>query len=445
MLTREGRKTIESIVAGDEVLAAHDADPAGVLTWQRVERVYHNAPAHLWNVHIGCERRSSTTPSPLAGEGWGEGGCDTVIRATDNHPWYVVGRGWVSTVDLRIGHRLRTADGSLAVVTDKFDNGDVEPVFNLCVANAHTYFVGDEHCAVLVHNASNECEVSIAKQFLDSVVNAGDYVNPLTCGPKLFNKLRNAITGGNGTVAENMRGDAKWVADKIVEGGLATGSEWAAWFAGGASYAVEQAGDLAASQQDTMGQINGALATVEKYYNKTVQEGPLDAATHLVGIQHVSDAIYHVNSDTKQALRNGETADRAIEGIDRLATTTLVVAGTAQSAKSVSGAKVSGPTGAPNNVGSLRSRMGEPPAGMLKPQAHHDLPQKFASKFEAKGIDINDPAYGRWVEGGPVGNHQKWSAAFNKEWERFFAKSPEATREQIIDKMNQLRTDPRFQ
>jgi hypothetical protein len=42
----------------------------------------------------------------------------------------------------------------LAVVTDKFDNGDVEPVCNLCVANAHTYFVGNEHCAVLVHNTS---------------------------------------------------------------------------------------------------------------------------------------------------------------------------------------------------------------------------------------------------------------------------------------------------
>jgi hypothetical protein len=100
---------------------------------------------------------------------------------------------------------------------------------------------------------------------------------------------------------------------------------------------------------------------------------------------------------------------------------------------------------APNNVGSLRSRMGEPPAGMVKPQAHHDLPQKFAEKFEAKGIDINNPAYGRWVEGGPVGNHQKWGAAFNKEWERFFARFPEASREQILQEMQKLRVDPRFQ
>lgn len=89
--------------------------------------------------------------------------------------------------------------------------------------------------------------------------------------------------------------------------------------------------------------------------------------------------------------------------------------------------------------------MGEPPAGMLKPQAHHDLPQKFASKFEAKGIDINDPAYGRWVEGGPVGNHQKWSKAFNDAWDDFFTRNPDATRGQILQEMRKLRADPRFQ
>jgi RHS repeat-associated protein len=97
--------------------------------------------------------------------------------------------------------------------------------------------------------------------------------------------------------------------------------------------------------------------------------------------------------------------------------------------------------------GKLRDRMGEPPKGMKKPEAHHDLPQadRFKSHWEREGLDINDPAHGRWVEGGPVGDHQKWSNEFNKEWDTFFKEHPEATREQILGKMNDLRSDPRFQ
>jgi hypothetical protein len=43
---------------------------------------------------------------------------------------------------------------------------------------------------------------------------------------------------------------------------------------------------------------------------------------------------------------------------------------------------------------------------MVKPEAHHDLPEVFRERFEALGLDIDDPKYGRWVEGNPVGRHQ---------------------------------------
>ena len=89
--------------------------------------------------------------------------------------------------------------------------------------------------------------------------------------------------------------------------------------------------------------------------------------------------------------------------------------------------------------GTLRDRMGEPPPGMLKPQAHHDLPKKFRSRFEQAGLDIDDPAYGRWVEGGPIGDHQRRATEFNREWERFFDRYPTPTREQILDHMMDVR------
>ena len=94
-------------------------------------------------------------------------------------------------------------------------------------------------------------------------------------------------------------------------------------------------------------------------------------------------------------------------------------------------------------TGSLRSRMGDPPSGMKSPQAHHDLPVKFRDRF--RGLDINDPVHGRWVEGGPVGDHQRWSKEFNQEWDRFFRENPSASTEQILQLRDSLRMDPRFQ
>lgn len=98
-------------------------------------------------------------------------------------------------------------------------------------------------------------------------------------------------------------------------------------------------------------------------------------------------------------------------------------------------------------TGAQGDRLGPKPPHLKKPQAHHDLPQaeRFQKHWNRLGIDIDDPAYGRWVEGGPNGNHQKWSYEFNKEWDKFFEKYPEATLEQVLDFMRILRIDPRFQ
>jgi hypothetical protein len=97
--------------------------------------------------------------------------------------------------------------------------------------------------------------------------------------------------------------------------------------------------------------------------------------------------------------------------------------------------------------GKLRDRLGTPPAGMKNPQAHHDLPRKHREKFEDAGLDIDDPAHGRWVEGTPPGKHQNWSKKFNDEWDKFFdgfeGKQPPTAKE-ILDKKNELVGSGRF-
>jgi hypothetical protein len=66
-----------------------------------------------------------------------------VIRTTDEHPFYAHGRGWVPVADLAAGDCLLTEAGDWQRVEEVYRTGDLEAVYNLRVAEHHTYFVGD--------------------------------------------------------------------------------------------------------------------------------------------------------------------------------------------------------------------------------------------------------------------------------------------------------------
>ena len=80
------------------------------------------------------------------------GGIDT----TSNHPFYVIGKGWVTAGELEVGDEVYRLDGSTAVVTGSELERLTESikVYNLEVEDYHTYFVGD--VPVLVHNYIDE-------------------------------------------------------------------------------------------------------------------------------------------------------------------------------------------------------------------------------------------------------------------------------------------------
>ena len=126
-------KLIEDIRIGDEVLCKDDGDPLGPLRARVVDKLHKHSPTALLNLHIG----------------------DLLIRSTANHPfWEQRQRRWTPAAKLQAGDLVLGHDGRLHEVTEVFDNGDVEPVFNLAVAECHTYFVCDKagEIAALVHN-----------------------------------------------------------------------------------------------------------------------------------------------------------------------------------------------------------------------------------------------------------------------------------------------------
>ena len=90
--------------------------------------------------------------------------------------------------------------------------------------------------------------------------------------------------------------------------------------------------------------------------------------------------------------------------------------------------------------GGLRSRMGEAPAGMVKSQAHHNLPWKFREWFAGAGrsLDVNDPRFGRWVEGTRPGRHQNWTRAYEDAWQAWIEANRNASRQQVLDYLQSL-------
>jgi len=75
-----GSLNIENIRAGDLVLSRDEFDPAGMPAAKIVEEVFVNTGL-VWHLHVG----------------------NNVIRTSADHPFFVIGRGWTTCNELKIG------------------------------------------------------------------------------------------------------------------------------------------------------------------------------------------------------------------------------------------------------------------------------------------------------------------------------------------------------
>jgi RHS repeat-associated protein len=96
---------------------------------------------------------------------------DETIDTTPDHPFYVEGRGWTPAGELQVGEFLHRADGTSAAV--RAVSWDYRPrtMFNLTVAQAHTYFVGTGHW--LVHNDCGNYSVYLSRNKIGVVKYVG--------------------------------------------------------------------------------------------------------------------------------------------------------------------------------------------------------------------------------------------------------------------------------
>ena len=126
--TPEGDKNIEDVETGDVVYACNGE--TGDVEEKRVVRAFVHDAYDLIYVSVGNDD----------------------ICATLNHPFYVVGKGFIPAGDLEIGDIVVLIDGKLVRVKQLDIKHLDEPVkvYNFEVEDYHTYYVGTD--GVLVHN-----------------------------------------------------------------------------------------------------------------------------------------------------------------------------------------------------------------------------------------------------------------------------------------------------
>lgn len=82
----------------------------------------------------------------------------------------------------------------------------------------------------------------------------------------------------------------------------------------------------------------------------------------------------------------------------------------------------------------------------LRIEGHHQLPQKYADKFEALGLDIEDYLIDIDIQDHrllPNGLHTAdvWEESWNQRWKGFFAEFRTPTRQQVLDFLTRLRKE----
>lgn len=130
--TEDGEKPIKDIEVGDLVWA-YDVENGG-LELKEVKTIYEKETKKL--LHL------QTTTG--------------IISTTSNHPFYVLGKGWVAAGDLERNDEIYALDGTTSVVLGWEYEELLNPVsvYNLEIEDYNTYFVGDY--GVLVHNYGDE-------------------------------------------------------------------------------------------------------------------------------------------------------------------------------------------------------------------------------------------------------------------------------------------------
>jgi hypothetical protein len=179
LLTPDGAKAIEDFKVGDWLLSRDEYNVEGPVEPKVVEEVFRRYGPVLY-LMVGGQR----------------------VGTTHEHPFWVRGKGWLPAQEVIIGDHLLSHDGQWVVVNAREDSGEWAAVYNLRIADYHTYFVGCDEWgfSVWAHNA--DCakiaeDLTAGRSKLGAVVGEGGFgrVHEIEGHPGLVAKIVKATDG----------------------------------------------------------------------------------------------------------------------------------------------------------------------------------------------------------------------------------------------------------
>ncbi|WP_172449332.1 polymorphic toxin-type HINT domain-containing protein [Bowmanella denitrificans] len=135
VLTEDGYKNIEDVKLGEKLWAKNTE--TGEQDWKPVTKVFIEPDRGIFEIKL------------VAGDGF-----EQKIQATDDHPFYVIGKGWKQTIELKVGDKIETDGNGAMEVVSVIDEQRLDLTYNFTVADFHTYYVTKKN--VLVHNCNLE-------------------------------------------------------------------------------------------------------------------------------------------------------------------------------------------------------------------------------------------------------------------------------------------------
>lgn len=118
------------------------------------------------------------------------------IATTPGHPFYTVERGWVQAADLRTGDHVSSLAGAVGSVSSVTWLRGPDRMFDVTVANAHTFSVGTG--AWLVHNANCRLsDVTVKSERAARRQAFRDHKIPTSIGGRPFERIKRYGTNPN--------------------------------------------------------------------------------------------------------------------------------------------------------------------------------------------------------------------------------------------------------
>jgi hypothetical protein len=131
VLTEDGYKNIEDIELGEKLWAKNVE--TGEQDWKPITKIFNEPDRGIFEIKLK-----------------GVDDFEQRIETTDDHPFYVVGAGWKTTIELKIGDQIETDGNDPMEVVSVIDEKRQTLTYNFTVADFHTYYVTKKN--VLVHN-----------------------------------------------------------------------------------------------------------------------------------------------------------------------------------------------------------------------------------------------------------------------------------------------------